>query len=64
MCGDFYKVSYYFEFFEKSLDKEYEQRTEIKEYFPETELWYILDSVVQAGAYFETQNIAIGDICS
>ena len=34
----------------------------IQDYYLETEVWYILDNIVSAGAYFETNEVSIKDI--
>jgi hypothetical protein len=61
-CADFYKVSFFFECFDLDLEQEIQRRQQSKEFFSETELWYVLDSIVSAGAYFQTNNAPVGDI--
>jgi len=61
-CADFYKVSLFFETFETDLEKEIYKRSANKNYYTETELRVLLDSVVAAGAYLQKNEIAHGDI--
>jgi serine/threonine protein kinase len=61
-CADFYKLSIFFESFETDLEQEIIKRARNKEYFPETELWYLLYSIASASAYLQTNNVAHKDI--
>jgi len=61
-CADFYKLSVFFESFETDLDQEINKRARTKEYFPETELWYLLDSIASACAYLQTNQVPHRDI--
>jgi len=56
-CADFYKLSVFFESFETDLEQEIARRARNKEYFPETELWYLLDSVASACSYLQTNQV-------
>jgi len=58
-CADFYKVSLFFETFETDLEKEIYKRSANKNYYTETELRVLLDSVVAAGAYLQKNEVFI-----
>jgi serine/threonine protein kinase len=61
-CADFYKVSLFFESFDTDLEQEINKRRHTKEYFQETELWFILDSLASACAYLQISNSPHRDI--
>lgn len=61
-CADFYKLSLFFESFDSDLEQEIARRRHTKEPFPETELWYILDSTASACAYLQNNKIPHRDI--
>jgi len=61
-CADFYKLSLFFECFETDLEQEIARRRHVKEPFPETELWYILESTSSACAYLQNHKIPHRDI--
>lgn len=50
-CGDFNKLTIYFEYFFLDLEKELTRRRETVEYLKESELWYLLESLISAGYY-------------
>jgi len=56
-CADFYKLSVFFESFETDLEKEIYQRAETNNYYTETELRCLLDSVIAACAYLEKNQV-------
>ena len=56
-CADFYKLSLFFECFETDLEQEIARRRHVKEPFPETELWYILESTSSACAYLQNHKV-------
>ncbi|KAL4434696.1 hypothetical protein ABPG74_017116 [Tetrahymena malaccensis] len=63
ICGDFNKITIYFEYYFHDLEKELNRRRENGlEFFSESELWYLLDSLIQACCYFEKNKIYHGDI--
>jgi len=62
LCADFFKVSLFFEGFENDLEQEIRSRERKKDYFPETELWFILDSIASACAYLQRFKIRHRDI--
>lgn len=61
-CADFFKISLFFESFETDLEKEIYRRHEANAPFTETELRCLLDSVIAAGAFLQTNQVHHGDI--
>jgi len=57
-CADFYRLSVFFESFETDLEKEMYQRAETNNYYTETELRCLLDSVIAACAYLEKNQVS------
>lgn len=62
ICGDFSKVTVYWEYYPHTLEKELDKRHARQEYLTEPELWYILDSVVSVLSFLEQYKIYHGDI--
>ena len=60
-CSDFYKVSLFMETFDSDLEQEIQKRFYNKEYYPEVELWFILDCVASACAYFQNNKVTLFD---
>lgn len=61
LCGDFNKLSIFFDYFFLDLEKELLRRREKSEFLTESELWYLLDSLVSVGYYLQKYNIYHGD---
>ena len=59
LCADFFKLSVFFEGFETDLEKEIYSRNEDKNYFSETELRCLLDSIIAACAYLERNQVRV-----
>ena len=57
LCADFFKLSLFFESFETDLEKEMSKRQATKNYYSETELKCMLDSVVSAGAFLQKNKV-------
>ena len=62
LCGVNHQLSVYNEYFENDLELEIQDRVPKKEYFQESEIWYVANSIVSYGSYFETNGIYHGDI--
>jgi serine/threonine protein kinase len=62
ICGDSTKVNCFYEYFNLNLKKELAKRVQANSPFKETEIWYILESLISALSYFESYNIYHGDI--
>jgi len=62
LCADFFKLSVFFEGFDTDLEKEIYSRSETKNYYSETELRCLLDSIIAACAYLERNQIAHSDL--
>eukprot|EP01017_Pseudomicrothorax_dubius_P043156 TRINITY_DN7135_c0_g1_i9.p1 TRINITY_DN7135_c0_g1~~TRINITY_DN7135_c0_g1_i9.p1 ORF type:complete len:510 (+),score=75.99 TRINITY_DN7135_c0_g1_i9:73-1602(+) len=61
-CGDVYKVSALYEYIRHDLDTEIRSRISSREYFSERELWQLLESIADAGAYLQSNKLVHGDI--
>ncbi|KAL4470486.1 hypothetical protein ABPG74_012097 [Tetrahymena malaccensis] len=62
ICGDFSKINCYYEYYSLNLEKELEKRLPEQKYFSEPEIWYLIDSMVNACSFFESNKIYHGDI--
>ncbi|KAL4494442.1 hypothetical protein ABPG72_019852 [Tetrahymena utriculariae] len=62
ICGDFSKINCYYEYYSLNLEKELEKRYPEQKYFSEPEIWYLIDSMVNACSFFESNKIYHGDI--
>ncbi|EAR95135.1 protein kinase (macronuclear) [Tetrahymena thermophila SB210] len=62
ICGDFSKINCYYEYYSLNLEKELEKRFPEQKYFTEPEIWYLIDSIVNACSFFESNKIYHGDI--
>lgn len=58
LCADFFKISLFFEAFETDLEKEIYRRHVTEEYFSETELRCLLDSIISACAYLQKNQVS------
>jgi serine/threonine protein kinase len=61
-CADICGVTFFLEIYELDLAKDIHKRAERQDPYEESELWYMLENLVAAGAFLESNNIPVGDI--
>ena len=62
MCGSTNALNIYSEWFEHDLELEILERIPKSDYFTEAELWYMANSSIDVGAYFQQNGIYHGDL--
>jgi hypothetical protein len=62
MCGSSGTVQLTYEHFPYVFQVEIDNRRNIGRYFMETELWYLLYTLIRAGSKFEKYHAKIGDV--
>lgn len=62
LCGSSHQLSIYNEYYESDLDLEIKDRKPQNEYFQESEIWYVANSLISVGSYFQGLGIYHGDI--
>lgn len=56
MCIKNMKVSTFFNYYNFTLDKALVKKKEQRSSFPEKELWYVLNSLVDAGKFLKSKG--------
>ncbi len=62
MCSTTFRINGMFEYIDSDLDYFIVEKLRYKVPFEETELWYILESMVDALAFLQKNKIIHGDI--
>ncbi|KRX04683.1 Protein kinase-like domain [Pseudocohnilembus persalinus] len=57
LCGDFSKITGYYEYYSHNLERELDRRHTRSEFFNEQEIWFLLESIVSVGAFLEGKNL-------
>jgi len=62
ICGDSHKMTVFSEYFNYTLASELERRSRAQEFFPENEIWYLLNSLIFCGEHLQRNQEVHGSL--